>query len=205
MITLDLQHLFKTDPNSTKVPKKVADWVIAKEKEFPVNYQVMFWPYRSEEAKQELSVFEKTFFSNGSFSPDTPGKVMSVQFPLADGCWLIKITGSELDDGTFIPFTDQDNPKHASSRGLRGNRRAVISGLQEYFDKKDSSLVLLSSSNEDHEKVWDTTWGYKKSGQIDPTENEMVEIRCDRNVNDEWEFRGSVEEFKDQIIKPLSN
>ena len=33
----------------------------------------------------------------------------------------------------------------------------------------------------------------------------MVEIQCDRNINDEWEFRGTVQEFMDEKIKPLLN
>lgn len=205
MITLDLAHLFNTNPSSQMVPKKVFEWVTKKEKEFPVNYQITFLPYKSDDEKQKSKIFEKLFFSKISYTPNTPGQVMSVEFPLLDGYWLVRITGSELNDGTLIPFTDQDNPKHESSIGLRGNRRAIISGLQDYFDQKDPLLVLLNSSNEGHEKVWNTTWGYKKSEADDDTYNDMVEIRCDRNVNDEWEFRGTIEEFKDQILKPLMN
>lgn len=204
MITLDLQHLFNTDPHSTKVPKKVFDWVIAKEKEFPVQYQIMFTEYKSEDEKRALLPFEKTYFSENSFSQYTPGEVKCIQFPLSDGKWLIRIIGAELSDGTLIPFTDQDNPNHKTSKRL-GKKRGVISGLQDCFDREDPLLVLLNSSNEGHEKVWDTTWGYKKSETHDPQNNEMVEIRCDRNINDEWKFRGTIEEFKDQIIKPLMN
>ncbi len=204
MITLNLHHLFNTDPNSKKVPKKVAEWVTAKEREFPVQYEISFWPYKTDQAKEALSIFEKTFFSNMSFSPDTPGEVLSIQFPLSDGCWLARIIGAQLEDGTLIPFTDLDNPKHENSKRL-GKLRAVISGLQQYFDQKDPLLVLMRSSNEGHEKVWDTQWGYKKSKPADPTENDMVEIVCNRNTNDEWKFRGTVQEFEEQIIKPLSN
>lgn len=204
MITLNLQHLFNTDPHSIKVPKKVFDWVITKEKEFPVQYQIMFSEYRNEDEKRALSPFEKTFFSENSYSVDTPGEVRSIQFPLSEGKWHIRIIGAQLGDGTLIPFTDLDNPKHKTSKGL-GKMRGIICGFQDYFDRKDPSLVLLNSSNEGHEKVWNTVWGYKKSGIQDPTENEMVEIRCDRNINDEWEFRGTPQEFVDQKVKPLFN
>lgn len=203
MITLNLQHLFNTDPNSTKVPRKVADWVIAKQKEFPIQYEISFWPYKNDQEKEMSSDFEKIFFSICG-DADSPGDVMNVRFLLLDGCWLIRLIGARLEDGTLIPFTDQDNPKHENSKAL-GKKRAVISGLQEYFDKKDPLLVIITSSNEGHEKVWDTQWGYKKSKPTDPTENDMVDVSCDRNVNDEWEFRGSVQEFEEQVIKPLQN
>jgi len=162
----------------------------------------MYLEYSSEVEKRDLLLFEKIFFSKHSFSQNTPGEVSCVQFPLSDGRWLIRIIGGELSDGTLIPFADQDNPKHKTSKPL-GKMRGVISGLQDYFDKKDPSLVLLNSSNEGHEKVLDTIWGYKKSGTCDPIENEMVEIRCDRNINDEWEFRGTPQEFIEQKVKPL--
>lgn len=52
MITLDLSHVFKTDPNSTKIPRLVFNWVIEREKQFSdFEFQISFWGYKSEEEK----------------------------------------------------------------------------------------------------------------------------------------------------------
>ncbi len=203
MITLDLDHLFKTDPHSNKIPKKVFDWVTEKEKQFPVQYQISFYQYSDDIQKQNLLCYEKTFFSKTVLPSEYAGEVTTINFPLADGVWYIKIIGAKLPNNTFIPFSDQDNPDHNDSKAL-GMERGIISGLQEYLDRNDPSLVLLKTKT-GNQKPWGRIWGYKKSEEYNDTDNEMVEIQCDRNINDEWEFRGTVQEFMDEKIKPLLN
>ena len=190
MITLDFQQLFKTDPNFSKVPKKVFDWVITREKEFPVNYQINFREYKNENEKDVSKVYEMIFIS-----PHRPFDILFVSFPLSDGCWIVKITGLIARDGTLIPFADLDNPEHDNTEAL-GPKRIEISGLKEYFEKDDPLLERIPNS---------FNWGYKRKFPITSAEIEMVEISCDRNINDEWEFRGTPQEFMDQKVKPLLN
>lgn len=205
MITLDLVHLFKTDPSSTLVPRKVMEWVLAREKEFPVNYQIIFSPYKNDEVKNKTIVYEMGFFSQGGPSPHESRDIRSVHFPLHDGVWFVRITGLKRDDGTLIPFADLDNPLDENAIGLGPSLRSKITGFQDLLDKNDPNLSVLHSTNEGHEKSFETTWGYKRTQPIEPKEEEMVSIRCDRNVNDEWEFRGTPYEFMEEKVKPLLN
>ncbi|MFA5886904.1 MAG: hypothetical protein WC863_04020 [Patescibacteria group bacterium] len=164
MITLDLSHLFKTDPNSTKIPRLVFNWVIEREKQFPgIEFQISFWGYKSENEKQLGLKFERTY------GPSILN-LRNVTFPLSEGYWVIKLIG------------DQRNT-------------VIASGLTHLLENKDSRVQLIPSDNERT-----SPRGYTRINPISAQDEEMVDIRCDRNTNDEWTFRGTGQEFMDEIV-----
>lgn len=187
MITLDLFHLFKIDPQSNKIPRKVRDWVLEREEKFPIQYQISFWPYRSEKEKQEKISYD-IIFGTSIFD------LRTVIFPLNNGEWVVRLIGAQLEDGAFVPFLDPDNPKHENIRAFNG---PLVSGMLELMQKKDP---LLETEERKDEHGCNNTWRkYKRTKKINASEEEMVSIDYDRNVNDEWRFRGTGEEFKKEL------
>ena len=169
MITLDLSHLFKTDPSSTKIPRLVFDWVTEREKQFSdIEFQISYWDYKSEDEKRLGLQFERTY------GPSVLN-LRNVTFPLNKGYWIVRLIGDQ--------------------------RNAVIaSGLIQLLEDKDSRVQLISSDNERN-----SPRGYTRIHPISVQDEEMVDIRCDRNTNDEWTFRGTGQEFMDEKVKPLLN
>lgn len=172
MITLDFEQLFKTDPNFSKVPKKVFDWVTKKEKEFPkIEYQIRFSERNLEREKAEgvdLDRYEIIY------APSLP-QLRNVIFPLSKHVWYVRLIGN-----------------------IRDARDA--SGLIPLLNSSDPWIEVIHSKNER-----DCPRGYVRINQIASSEEEMVDINFDRNINDEWEFRGNTQEFVDQKVKPLLN
>lgn len=169
MITLDLSHLFKTDPNSTKIPRLVFDWVTEREKQFSdIEFQISYWSYKSEGEKQLGLKFERTY------GPSILN-LRNVTFPLNEGYWIVRLIGDQ--------------------------RNAVMaSGLIQLLENKDSKVQLIPSDNERT-----SPRGYTRINPISAQDEEMVDIRCDRNTNDEWTFRGTGQEFIDEKVKTLLN
>ena len=163
MITLNLSHLFKTNPNSTKVPKIVFDWVTEREEKFTdIEFQISFWNYKSEEEREMVSNYERVY------SPSLP-RLRTVAFPLRDGYWSVR---------------------------LIGNQEMAInaSGLLDILKNKDPRARII----EDNKNI--TPRAYVRISPIQDSEEELMDIRCDRNMNDEWEFRGTVQEFIDEKL-----
>ncbi|MFZ2153694.1 MAG: hypothetical protein WAV16_00510 [Candidatus Moraniibacteriota bacterium] len=157
MITLNLAHLFKTNPDSIKVPKIVFDWVTEKEKQFTdIEFQISFFNYKSEESRR-LGLNNERIYG-----PSLP-RLRSVSFPLNDGYWSVKLIG---DQRTAID----------------------ASGLLDILGNKDPRIQIIEDNG-------NTLRAYTRINPIMAAEEELVDIRCDRNMNDEWEFRGTGEEF----------
>ncbi len=172
MITIDFNQLFKTDPNFSKVPRIVFDWVTEREKEFPgIEYQIRFSDRRSEEEKKSGVDYDRYERVYGPSLPD----LRNVIFPLSKQVWYVRLIGD-----------------------IREARTA--SGLLKLLDNNDPRIELIPSDNERH-----SLRGYVRAKPITSSEEEMVDIRCDRNINDEWEFRGTPQEFMDEKVKPLLN
>jgi hypothetical protein len=76
----------------------------------------------------------------------------------------------------------------------------IASGLMELLDSHDSRIELIATKNDRL-----SPRGYLRLKPITPEEEELVDIKCDRNINDEWEFRGTAQEFMDEKVKPLLN
>lgn len=67
------------------------------------------------------------------------------------------------------------------------------------LENKDSRVRLISSDNE---KI--SPRGYTRIKPISIQDEEMVDIKCDRNTNDEWTFRGTGQEFLDDMTQRAS-
>lgn len=172
MITLDFQQLFKTDPNFSKVPKKVFDWVTKKEKEFPkIEYQIRFSERNFEREKAEGVDFDRYEIIYG---PSIP-RLRNIVFPLSKHIWYVRLIG---------------DPRDAID----------ASGLIPLLNNRDPRIEVIHSKNERN-----CPRGYVRINQITSLEEEMVNINFDRNINDEWEFRGTKQEFMDQKVKPFLN
>ncbi len=167
MITLDLDHLFRTDPHSTKVPKIVFDWVSEREKEFPLEYKISFSLYKSPEEKDLFFKFERIY------TPSLP-RLRNVIFPLSEGYWTVRLIG---------------NQKEA----------LYASGLMSLLEAADTRIEVIPDTSSG------TPRGYRRINPLSPAEEEMVDIKCDRNINDEWEWRGTGQEFLDEVYKPMLN
>lgn len=187
MITLDLHHLFKTDPNNNFIPKVVYDWVTEKNAKYPIEYKISFDPYKVDEHKQFYTQYEQLF--TGGLG------VSEVLFPLAEGVWRVRLIGAKLADGSLIPFTDIDNHNHETSTAL-GRERLVISGLLELLEKENSPIEIVHDGAK-------ATRGFKRTQPLTDIETEMVAVKAERNINDEWEFRGTGQEFMDEKVTPI--
>ncbi|MEI7765746.1 MAG: hypothetical protein WCI93_04165 [bacterium] len=172
MITIDFEQLFTTDPTLSKVPKKVFDWVIAREKEFPeIEYQIRFSERNLEKEKAEGIDLDRYEIIYGP----SLLQLRNVIFPLSKHVWYVRLIGNirdAIDASRLIPLLNSGDPR----------------------------IEIIHSKNER-----DCPRGYVRINQITSSEEEMVNINFDRNINDEWEFRGTTQEFMDQKVKPLLN
>ena len=182
MITLDLAHLFNTDPKSTKVPKIVFDWVMEREAEYSkdIEFKITFWRYKStyEEGYPECDKQvpkEKALLYERIYGPSIPCFVY-VKFPLTEGFWSVRLIGED--------------------------RKAAhkAAGLLALLDASDPRIEVILP-----ETTTKTLRGYIRTQPLTLAEEELVDIKCDRNINDEWKWRGTGQQFIDEKIKPLVN
>jgi hypothetical protein len=173
MITTDYFQLFKSDPNNSKAPKIVCDWVTRQEKLYPqIEFQIRFSERKSD---------EENFYPGVNFSKferiygPTLFDLRNIIFPLSRYNWYVRLIGNPkvaLDASGLIPLLETDASRF--------------------------EVIELDSSNTCYR-------GFTRIQSITPDEEEMIEIKSDRNINDEWEFRGTPKEFMDEVFLPTVN
>ncbi len=99
----------------------------------------------------------------------------NVMFPLKKQIWFVRIIGD-----------------------IRDARAA--SGLIELMNNNDPRIEIIPPQTPSR-----TLRGFIRENPIASSEGEMIKIKYDRNINDEWEFRGTPQEFMDEKVKPLLN
>lgn len=93
-----------------------------------------------------------------------------VTFPLKDGFWSVKLIGNQ-------------------------SRAIEASGLMKILESGDPRIQVISAG-----EGGDSLRAYNRINPITNSEEELIDIEHGRNINDEWEFRGSAKEFLDEYI-----
>lgn len=105
-------------------------------------------------------------------------ELRNIIFPLTEGFWTVRLIG------------DQRIATKAS-------------GFLPLLDSSDSRIEAIPS-----ETPGEALQGYTRIQPLTSSDEEMVNIRCDRNTNDEFVWRGTggeFQEFIDEKLRPSLN